>query len=216
MFTPRKPPLQNITDFEEKSVFYAVKNKAQYTDKTVVIAGGGDSAVDWAVELAEIAKHVHIIHRRPEFRAAEGTVQKMNDFVNTGKITLHTPCQLSALHGENGQISSIDIANLEKEVHTVDADYLLCFFGISPTLGPIAEWGLEVEKKKINVDSTTMKTNVEGILCVGDMAHYEGKIELILTGFAESAVAARTAQSIIEPDKKFRVKYSTSMGVPTT
>lgn len=214
MFTPRKPPIGNIADFEEKSVFYAVKNKSQYKDKTIVIAGGGDSAVDWAVDLAEIAKHIHIIHRRAEFRAAEGTVQKMNSLVQEGKITLHTPCQLSAIHGSDGQIATIDIADLNKEVISVDADFLLCFFGIAPTLGPIEEWGLHVEKKKIHVEQSTMKTNVEGILAIGDMAHYEGKMELILTGFAEAAVAARTAQSIIEPDKKFRVKYSTSMGVP--
>ncbi len=215
MFTPRKPPIANITDFEEKSVFYAVKNKQQFTNKTIVIAGGGDSAVDWAVDLAQIAKHIHIIHRRPEFRAAEGTVQKMNTLVKEGKITLHTPCQLGAIHGENGEISKIDIANLKKEITTVDADFLLCFFGIAPTLGPIADWGIDIEKKKINVDPASMKTNVEGILAIGDMAHYAGKIELILTGFAEGAIAARTAQSIIEPDKKFRVKYSTSLGVPS-
>lgn len=214
MFTYRKPPLDNIGDFEEKSVFYAVKNKAQYEGKKIVIAGGGDSAADWAVELAPLASHVHVIHRRAEFRAAEETVRRMKELEASGKITIHTPCQLEALHGEDGQITTIDIADLEKNVTTVEADCLLCFFGIAPSLGPIAEWGLALDKKKITVDQQTMKTNQEGILAIGDIAHYEGKMELILTGFAEAAVAARSAQGIIEPDKKFRVKYSTSMGVP--
>lgn len=214
MFTPRKPPVTNIADFEGKSVFYAVKNKQQFAGKTIVIAGGGDSAADWAVELAGFAKHIHLVHRRPEFRAAEETVRKMHELEQIGKIHLHTPCQLSAVEGENGQITKVSIADLDKEIHTVEADYLLCFFGIYPTLGHIADWGIAIEKKKISVDPATMKTNVEGILAIGDMAHYAGKMELILTGFAEGAIAARTAQSIIEPDKKFRVKYSTNTGVP--
>jgi thioredoxin reductase (NADPH) len=214
MFTHRKPPLNDIEAFEETSVFYAVKDKAKFADKTLVIAGGGDSAADWAVELAPTAKHIHVVHRRPEFRAAEETVRQMQELEKAGKITVHTPCQLSAIHGDNGQISTIGIADLEKNETTVEANYLLCFFGIAPSLGPIAEWGLDLNKKKIDVDPKTMKTNVEGILSIGDIAHYEGKMELILTGFAEAAVAARSAQGIIEPDKKFRVKYSTNTGVP--
>ena len=215
MFAPRKPPLVGLEDFEKTSIFYAVKNKAQYENKEIVIAGGGDSAVDWAVELAEKAKHIHVIHRRKDFRAAESTVQQMHALIEAGKITLHAPYQLSALHGENGTLSGVTLADLDGETKDIPADKLLCFFGIAPSLGPVAEWGLQSDGKKIHVNPETMETSEAGILAVGDIANYPAKISLILVGFAETAIALKTAQTIIDPDKKFKVVYSTSKGVPT-
>ncbi len=216
VFTPRKPPLENLETFEEKSVFYAVRGKDKFADKTLVIAGGGDSAVDWAVELAKTAKHIHVVHRRNDFRAHEETVRQMHELADAGKITLHTPCQLGGVDGQNGELSRVIIKDLNKEETTIDADCLLCFFGIAPTLGPIAEWGIGVDKKKVAVDAATMQTSRKGILGVGDIVEYPGKLGLILTGFAEAAIAAKTAQSVINPEKKYRLVYSTSVGSPGT
>lgn len=216
MFAPRKPPLENITAFENTSVFYAVRGKERFTDETLVIAGGGDSAADWAVELAPLAKHIHVIHRRAQFRAAEETVKQLLDLAENGNVTLHTPCQLKALQGNNDALSHITIADLDGEETTFEASKLLCFFGISPSLGPIVDWGLDMNKKTVNVDPSTMETNVNGICAVGDIAEYGHKLHLILTGFAESAIAIKTLQTYMDPDKKFKVVYSTSKGVPET
>lgn len=215
MFAPRKPPVEHLENFEDASVFYAVKDKTKHAGKTLVIAGGGDSAVDWAVDLAESAKHIHMVHRRKDFRAKEGTVQKMMSYVDAGKITLHTPSQLSALHGENGVLQKVTLADLDQNKTEVDADHLLCFFGIAPSLGPVAKWGLESNGKKLVVNPETMETNVPGLLAVGDIAYYPSKISLILVGFAETAVALKTIQKHIDPDKLYKTIYSTSKGVPT-
>tara|TARA_R110000868_G_scaffold218576_2_gene469104 strand:- start:32764 stop:33774 length:1011 start_codon:yes stop_codon:yes gene_type:complete len=214
MFAPRKPPLENIEEFEKMSVFYSVRGKHTYADQNVVIAGGGDSAADWAVELAPIAKHVHVIHRRAEFRAAEETVKQLNALNENGNVTIHTPCQLKALQGTQGQLTDITIADLDGNETNITADKLLCFFGISPSLGPIVNWGLDMNKKTVNVNPSTMETNIKGICAVGDIADYGHKLHLILTGFAESALAIKTLQHYMEPDKKFKVQFSTSKGVP--
>ena len=215
MFSPRKPKLENLDPFENTSVFYAVKDKARFAKQEIVIAGGGDSAVDWAVELASVAKHVHVVHRRVDFRAAEATVQQMHALAESGKITLHTPFQPKEILGENGQMSGLKIVDLEKNETTLNATSLLCFYGMIPTLGPLDDWGLEMTPaRKIKVERETMQTGVPGVLAVGDIADYAGKISLILVGFAEAASAAKTAQSIIDPDKKFKLVYSTSQGVP--
>lgn len=215
MFAPRKPPLENIEKFEKISVFYSVREKNTYKNQNIVIAGGGDSAADWAVELAPIAKHVHVIHRRAEFRAVEETVKQLHSLNNTGNVTIHTPYQLKALKGTNAQIEEITIADLDGAEQTIKADKLLCFFGISPSLGPIVNWELDMTKKTVNVDPTTMETNIKGICAVGDIAGYGHKLHLILTGFAESALAIKTLQHYMEPDKKFKVQFSTSKGVPS-
>ncbi|MEC9291684.1 MAG: NAD(P)/FAD-dependent oxidoreductase [Pseudomonadota bacterium] len=214
VFTPRKPPIANLADFEKKSVFYAVKKKDQFKDKTVVIAGGGDSAVDWAVALGDICTHIHVVHRRDDFRAAEATVQKMRELEAEGKLTLHTPYQLKELTGKDGNLTQVTLAKRGDEDKVIDADNLLCFFGLVPSLGPLAKWGLGIAKKKIVVEPATMQTTVPGILGSGDITEYPGKLDLILTGFAESAIAAKTAQGIIEPDKRFKLIYTTSSGVP--
>ncbi len=213
-FTPRKPKLADLEAYENSSVFYAVRDKQKFANQHIMIAGGGDSAVDWAVALADVAVHVHVVHRRMDFRAAEATVAQMQELVEQGKVTLHQPCQPQALHGENGQLSAVTVADVDGAESTVNVDSLLCFYGLAPNLGPIADWGLQLDKRKVAVDAATMKTNVDGILVVGDMAQYPGKLGLILTGFAEAAIAAKTVQSIINPEKKFKVSYSTSVGVP--
>ena len=214
MFVPRKPPMENIAEFEDKTVFYAVRDKSRFKDRIVTIAGGGDSAADWAVELAADAKQIHIIHRRAEFRAAEETVKQLHALEKEGKIIIHTPCQLHQLHGENGQLNKITIADLDQNTSEFETDDLLCFFGIAPNLGPLANWDLELKARKIIVNPETMQSSKEGILAVGDIASYPAKISLILTGFAEAAIATKTAQAIINPEKKFKVVYSTSKGVP--
>lgn len=214
VFTPRKPPLAGLEQFEHKSLFYAVRDKTRFKDKTLVIAGGGDSAADWAVELAEHAKHIHVIHRRSTFRAADATVLKMEAYAAEGKITVHTPAQLAGLDGDKGQIKTVDIKYQDGSEQTLHADNLLCFFGLSPALGPIAEWGINLTGKKVAVEAHTMQTSTPGILAIGDICDYPGKLDLILTGFAEGALAAKTAQGVIEPEKKFKLVYTTSRGVP--
>lgn len=216
MFTPRKPAqLAHLPEFEASgAVTYAITNKAALAGKDVVLAGGGDSAVDWAVELAGICAHVHVVHRRADFRAAEETVRQMKTLVEQGRITLHTPYQLVELAGQQGALQEVVIADLDGNVRRIPATQLVCCFGIAPNAGPLANWGLGWEKGLIPVDRPTMQTVRPGVLCIGDMASYEGKVALILTGFAEAAVAAKTAQTIINPEKKFKVQYSTSKGVP--
>lgn len=218
MFTPRKPTqLENLAEFEAGgSVRYAITRKHELAEKDVVLAGGGDSAVDWAVELAHIANHVHVVHRRNDFRAAEATVAEMMMLAQTGKITLHTPFQLDALTGENGQLHEVRLADLDGTTRSVSASQLVCCFGLAPNSGPLSEWGLGLEKGVIPVNRSTMTTQRAGVLCIGDMASYEGKVALILTGFAEAAVAAKAVQAHINPERKYRVQYSTSKGVPGT
>lgn len=216
MFTPRKPTqLTNLSEFEATgAVVYAVTHKADLAGKEVVLAGGGDSAVDWAVELAAMCRHVHVVHRRNDFRAAEDTVGKMMGWVDAGRITLHTPYQLGELVGQNGKLESVRLEDLDGKSKEIAADRVVCCFGLAPNAGPMASWGLGWEKGLISVDRATMETTRPGVLCIGDMATYEGKVALILTGFAEAAVAAKRVQGIIEPEKKFKVQYSTSKGVP--
>lgn len=216
MFTPRKPTqIEDLGDFETGgSVKYAITKKHELAGQDVVLAGGGDSAVDWAVELAHIANHVHVVHRRPDFRAAEATVAEMMRLVATGKITLHTPYQLQSLQGAEGKLERVVVSDLDGGTRMLEAHQLVCCFGLAPNVGPMAEWGLGLERGIVPVERTTMMTSRQGLLCIGDMAGYEGKVALILTGFAEAAVAAKTVQSILNPERKFKVQYSTSKGVP--
>lgn len=216
MFTPRKPTqLDNLAEFEANgSVRYAITRKHELAGQTVVLAGGGDSAVDWAVELAHIADHVHVVHRRVDFRAAEATVAEMRHLVELGKITLHTPYQLHALKGDFKGLERVVVADLDGATREIAASQLVCCFGLAPNVGPLAGWDLGLERGLVPVDRTTMMTNRRGLLCIGDMATYEGKVALILTGFGEAAVAGKTVQALINPEKKFKVQYSTSKGVP--
>ncbi len=216
LFAPRKPVgLLNLATFEATgSVCYAITNKAALAGQTVILAGGGDSAVDWAVELAGLAAHVHVVHRRSDFRAAEATVQAMLNLAASGQITLHTPTELQALHGANGQLEAVTLLKADGTTQHVAATSLVCCFGLQPQAGALESWDLGLERGVIPVDFATMQTRRPGLLCIGDMASYEGKVPLILTGFAEAAIAAKKCQAIINPEKKYKVQYSTSKGVP--
>ncbi len=212
-FGPNRPPLEGIEEFEGKSIFYAVRSKAEFTGKNVVIAGGGDSAVDWAISLAEIAKKVFVIHRRDKFRCAPESADKMKKLAEEGKIELVIPFQLDGLKGQNGMLEAVLVKDFDGNVKEIPADYLLPFFGLAMELGPIADWGLNLHKNHITVEPSTMQTSEAGIYAIGDIATYKNKLKLILTGFAEAASAAHDIYKIVHPDQVFHFEYSTSKGL---
>lgn len=210
-FGPNKPPLENIEGYEEKSVFYMVNNKRQFAGKNVVITGGGDSAVDWAILLSDIA-NVSVVHRRNKFRAHENSLVELNRLFDAGKVKLHAPFQLKSLHGNDGTLSGITIENIDDKSQTeIKADFLLPFFGLAMEIGPIKDWGFDFEKNYIKVEPSTMQTSIEGIFAIGDIATYKGKLKLILCGFAEAATACYGVRSYLYPDKSFHFEYSTSI-----
>jgi thioredoxin reductase (NADPH) len=207
-----RPPLDNIEEFEGKSVFYAVKSKHEFANKNVVIAGGGDSAVDWALSLANIAKKVYVVHRRDKFRCAPESAEQMKELAKSGKIEMVIPFQLEGLEGNDGKLSHVLVKDFDNNVKKLEADYLLPFFGLAMELGPIANWGLNLHKHHIEVDFSTMKTSEEGIYAIGDIATYKNKLKLILTGFAEAASACHDIYKIVHPNEVFHFEYSTSKG----
>jgi thioredoxin reductase (NADPH) len=211
-FGPHRPPLANIADFEGKSVFYSIKNKKIFSDKVVVIAGGGDSAVDWAINLAEIATKIKLIHRRDKFRAAPESIKKLQQLQEQGKIELLTPYQLHQLHGADGQLTAVDIIDFDNQVKQISADFLLPFFGLSTSLGPIANWGLGLNKNHIEVNPTTMESSIPAIYAIGDIASYSNKLKLILSSFSEAAFACHSMYKIIFPDAIFHFEHSTNKG----
>ena len=207
-FGPNRPPLAGIEAFEGKSVFYYVTRRELFRGKRVVIAGGGDTAVDWALSLAEIADRVSVIHRRDKFRAAPESEARLKALAQAGKIDLVVPYQLHGLDGADGQLTSVAVASLDGAVKKIDADVLLPFFGLSMSLGPIADWGMALERNQIVVDPATTATDKAGIFAVGDVVTYPGKLKLILTGFAEAAIAARSAYALIHPETPLHFEYS--------
>jgi thioredoxin reductase (NADPH) len=213
-FGPNRPPLDGLEQYENRSVFYLVKRRQDFAGKRVVIAGGGDSAVDWAVSLAEIAAHVMVVHRRDKFRAAPESVAKMRALTQAGRIEMVVPYQLSGLEGADGQLTGVRVATLDGEERVLEADRLLPFFGLAMELGPIAEWGLDLAGAHIGVDPATAATTMPGVFAIGDIASYPGKLKLILTGFAEAATAAHAAFAIVRPGEALHFEYSTSKGVP--
>jgi thioredoxin reductase (NADPH) len=213
-FGPNRPPLDGIEAYEGKSVFYYVTQRENFRGKRVVIAGGGDSAVDWALSLAEIASRVSVIHRRDRFRAAPESEARLKALAQEGKIDLVVPYQLQGLEGADGQLTSVIVSSLDGTSKKIDADMLLPFFGLSMSLGPIADWGMELERSQLVVDPATAATSKSGIFAVGDVVAYPGKLKLILTGFAEAAVAARSAYALIHPETPLHFEYSTTAGVP--
>lgn len=213
-FGPNRPPLENLGEYENKSVFYLVKRKEDFRGKKVVIAGGGDSAVDWAIVLADIASSVSIVHRRPKFRAAPESEAKLKKLSEEGKIDLVVPYQLHSLEGDNGYLKNVIASDLDGNKKTIEADYLLPFFGLAMELGPIANWGLNLDTNRIIVNPATMETNALGIFAIGDINYYPGKLKLIVSGFAEAAMAAHAIYPIIYPDKALHFEYSTTKGVP--
>ncbi len=217
-FGPNRPPLDNIEDFEAMGpglgVHYLVKRRDDFKGRRVVIAGGGDSAVDWALSLADIAKSIAVVHRRPKFRAAPDSAEKLAKLAEAGVIDLVIPYQLAALEGDGGKLDTVVVANLDGELRRIEADALLPFFGLSQNIGPIADWGLELDHNHITVNPATMATGLAGIYGVGDIITYPGKLKLILTGFAEAALAAHSARDHLHPGEVLHFEYSTTQGVP--
>ena len=213
-FGPNRPPLARLEEFEGKSVFYLVKRREDFRGKRVVIAGGGDSAVDWALSLAEVAAHVMVVHRRDKFRAAPDSAAKLKDLSNSGKIELVVPYQLEALEGNGGKLSAVVVKDLDGGLKRLDADVLLPFFGLAMNLGPIAGWGLNLERNHIKVDPASCATSAPGIFAIGDIATYPGKLKLILSGFAEAAAAAHAIHPLARPGEVLHFEYSTTQGVP--
>ena len=207
-FEPRKFAVKECEKFENTSVFYSIKDKRIFEGKTVSIFGGGDSALDWAVELSKNSK-VNLIHRRDEFRGAQATVEKVQQLSKNGKINLFTKFQMTAIKGKN-ILKSIDIKSDDNEVKTIQTDYVLGFFGLIMQLGPIANWGLNIDKKTIEVDTEKFETNQKGIYAVGDICNYPGKLKLILSGFHEGALAARACFKLARPNEKYRFEFTTT------
>ena len=212
-FGPNKPPIENIEEYEEKSVLYSVQSTERFKDKVVSIAGGGDSALDWAVILASISSKVNLIHRRAKFRAHEATVEKVHKLVEEGKIDLVIPYHLDDLEGDNGYIKNIVLKDLDDQKIKLPSDYLLAFFGLKSDIGHLKDFGFEIQNNNIIVDECFYQTSLEGIYAVGDISSYKGKIKLILTGFAESASALHHAYKKVF-DKELHFQYSTSKGIP--
>ena len=207
-FEPRKFSPKECEKFENKSLFYSVKDKNIFKGKTVSIFGGGDSALDWAIELSKESK-VNLIHRRDEFRGAQATVDKVRTLVKYGKINLFTKCQMANVYGEK-TLESIDIKHDNDEIKNLKTEYVLGFFGLIMQLGPIANWGLNLNKKTIEVDTEKFETNQKGIYAVGDICNYPGKLKLILSGFHEGALAARACFKLARPDEKYRFEFTTT------
>ena len=207
-FEPRKFSFKECEKFENKYLFYSIKDKKIFEGKTVSIFGGGDSALDWALELSE-KSNVNLIHRRDEFRGAQATVDKIYKLSNSNRINLFTKYQLTNASGSN-QLESIDIKHEDGEIKNLKTDYVLGFFGLIMQLGPIASWGLNINKKTISVDTEKFETNQKGIYAVGDICSYPGKLKLILSGFHEGALAARACFKLARPDEKYRFEFTTT------
>jgi thioredoxin reductase (NADPH) len=214
-FGPNRPPLAGLHGFEETgAVQYLVKRREDFRGKRVVIAGGGDSAVDWALSLKDIAAKVYVVHRRPKFRAAPETAAQLDAAAARSEIEMVIPYQLHSLHGTNGALEAVEVADLQGNTRHLEADRLLPFFGLSMDLGPIATWGLDLQHSHIQVVPSTLETSTPGVFAIGDVATYPGKLKLILQGFAEGAMAAHAIHPIVNPGTALHFEYSTSKGVP--
>jgi thioredoxin reductase (NADPH) len=209
-FQPRPIRVPNADDFTDKSLHYRVRDPEQFAGKRLVILGGGDSALDWVLELAGKAERITLVHRRDEYRAMPDSVSKMKQLVADGVIDEILSAKAAAINGENGQATSVVIQPKEGDAVEVEADQLLVFFGLAPKLGPIAEWGLDINRKTINVDTEKFETSEPGIYAVGDINFYPGKKKLILCGFHEAALAAFAIKQRLEPEKKVHVQYTTT------
>ncbi|MBM3570408.1 MAG: NAD(P)/FAD-dependent oxidoreductase [Alphaproteobacteria bacterium] len=212
-FGPNRPPIPELAAYEGKSVFYLVKRREDFRGKRVVIAGGGDSAVDWALSLSEIAQ-VMVVHRRPKFRAAPESAAKLERLAKDGALELVIPYQPEAIEGRDGRLEAVIVKDLDGRTRRLAADVFLPFFGLAATLGPIAQWGIGFERNLIKVDPATLATDQPGIYAIGDIATYPGKLKLILNGFAEGAMAAHAIYGRLFPDTPLHFEYSTTKGVP--
>jgi len=207
-FEPRKFPTKEIDKFVGKQILYSIKDKTVFKDKTVCIFGGGDSALDWAIELSSTSK-VILVHRRDDFRGMQASIDKANQLKDEGKIEIYTKYQLDSVQGKE-KVESINIKHDDKSIKEIKTDYVLGFFGLIMQLGPIAEWGLNLDKKTIPVNTESFETNKEGIFAIGDICSYPGKLKLILSGFHEGALAARGCFKYAKPDEKYRFEFTTS------
>ncbi len=214
-FGPNRPPLEGLPGYEATgAVRYYVTRKEDLRGRRVVIAGGGDSAVDWALALKGIAAAITVVHRRPKFRAAPESVAQMEAAAAAGEIMMAIPYQLHALAGDGSRLEAVELATLAGEVRRVEADTLLAFFGLAMELGPIAQWGLGLDRNHVAVTPATCETNIPGVFAVGDVATYAGKLKLILQGFSEAAMAAHAIHPIVFPGQALHFEYSTTQGVP--
>ena len=217
-FGPNRPPLEGIERFEGKppgrGVQYLVTRREDYRGRRVVIAGGGDSAVDWALSLAEVAAHVAVVHRRAKFRAAPESARQLQTLADRGAVELVIPYQLHALEGDDGNLHTVVVTDLDGHQRRLAADVLLPFFGLSQNLGPIADWGLNLHRHTIAVDPATCAAGRDGIFAIGDIVTYPGKLKLILSGFAEAAAAAHAIFPLVHPGEALHFEYSTTKGVP--
>lgn len=214
-FEPRKPPIENLSNYEDKGVHYMIKDPEYFRDQSVVIAGGGDSALDWSIFLADVASEVTLIHRRNEFRGALESVDRVKELKDMGKIKLITPAEVVAIEGDE-KVESLIIRknNNPSEDFRLETDHFIPLFGLSPKLGPIADWGLEIEKNAIKVNnSLDYQTNIPGIYAIGDVNTYPGKLKLILCGFHEATLMCQSAYQRIHPNKRYVMKYTTVGGV---
>ena len=212
-FEPRKPPIENIAGYEGKGVEYIIRNPELYKDKRVVIAGGGDSALDWSIYLANLAREVSLVHRRNEFRGALDSVERVTALVKIGKINLITDAEVIGIQGKE-KLESVVINHKTQGEFVQATDHFVPLFGLSPKLGPIANWGLQIEKNAIKVNNSyDYQTNIPGIYAIGDVNTYEGKLKLILSGFHEATLMCQSAYQHIYPNKKYIMKYTTVSGV---
>ena len=209
-FTPKKPRINDIDSFENKSLFYSVRKIEKFKGKNLIIAGGGDSALDWVLALNAQVNSMHLIHRRSEFRAMNDTVNKVKLLEKQGKLNIHVG-EIDSLNGGNGNLESVTIKNkLEDKNYKVDCDSMLAFYGLTMKLGPIADWGINMDKNRILVDTEKFQTSEKGIFCIGDMCSYPGKLNLILSGFHEAALMAHGCFNIARPNEKLRFEYTTT------
>ncbi|AHC73907.1 disulfide reductase [Candidatus Endolissoclinum faulkneri L5] len=208
-FVPKKPPIPGIDAYEGISVFYSVNTAEQFRDKNLVIAGGGDSALDWTINLQPIAKSITLVHRRDEFSAVPDSINRMRALLNDKKMVFHC-AQISCIDGKNGQLTRVKLKDKVRGEWLIDCDVLLAFYGLTMKLGPIATFGLNLERNLVLVDTEKFETSVPGIFAIGDINTYPGKLKLILSGFHEAALMSRAAARIVYPDKKIRFQYTTS------
>lgn len=213
-FEPRKPPIHQLEQFEGKGVAYMVREPELFRNKRVVLAGGGDSALDWAIFLADVAAELSLVHRGTTFRGAPESASRVGELAQAGKIKLHLKANVTGLQGEDHLEKVTVLVNNTTEI-TEKADYFIPLFGLVPKLGPIEDWGLELEDSAIVVDTVDYSTNVPGVYAIGDINTYPGKLKLILCGFHEAALMAQGAYRLVFPDKKYSLKYTTVNGVPT-
>ena len=211
-FEPRKPELAGLEYFEGKGVVYMVKDPDKFRNKKLVIAGGGDSALDWSIYLAEIADSVTLVHRNESFRGAPDSTEKVFHLAKQGKLNLLLSSNLHSLHG-NGVLNAVEIISKNGAISKVEADYIIPLFGLSPKLGPIADWGLNIDKSAIEVNTYDYSTNVPGIYAIGDINTYPGKLKLILCGFHEASLMAQSAFKHVYPNQKLSFKYTTVNGI---